>query len=80
MEFMKRNLTVQLDETTIKQARIVAARRSTSLSRLLVTEIERAVSEDMVYQRALVAALNRLDKPSHLGGGTLPARDALHER
>lgn len=77
---MKRNLTVQLDEATIKQARVVAARRSTSLSLLVSTEIERAVSEDTSYQQALNVALDQLDKPFHLGGGARPARDVLHER
>ncbi|HTE57200.1 MAG TPA: DUF6364 family protein [Verrucomicrobiae bacterium] len=39
---MKRNLTVQLDETTIRDAKIVAAKRSMSLSRLVSEEIRKA--------------------------------------
>lgn len=77
---MKRNLTVQLDEITIKKARLVAARRSTSISRLVAREIERAVAADSAYQQASVMALSRLDRPFHLGGGSLPDRESLHER
>lgn len=77
---MKRNLTVQLDETTIAKARIVAAKRATSMSRLVAAEIERLVDEDDEYSRAQLAALVHLDRPFHLGGGTLPNRASLHDR
>ena len=77
---MKRNLTIQLDETTISKARIVAAKHSTSISGLVTKEIERAVTEDEAYQRALMVALNQLDRSFHLGGGALLGREVLHER
>ena len=77
---MKRNLTVQLDEETVKKARVLAARRSTSVSKLVAREIERLVSEDDGYQRAKANALAHLDRGFHLGGGPLPDRDSLHER
>jgi predicted HicB family RNase H-like nuclease len=38
----ERNLTIQLDESTVKKARVVAARRSISISRLVSEEIEEA--------------------------------------
>jgi hypothetical protein len=77
---MKRNLTIQLDEATISKARVVAAKRLTSISGLVTKEIERAVTEDDAYQQALMVALNQLDRPFHLGGGALPDREVLHER
>ncbi len=77
---MRRNLTVQLDEEIVKRARVLAARRATSVSKLVAHEIERLVREDDVYQRAKVNALAHLDLGFHLGGGALPARDELHER
>lgn len=76
---MKRNLTVQLDEETVRKARILAARRSTSVSRLVGDEIARLVSEDDAYQRAHRVALDHLEKGFHLGGGPLPERDSLHD-
>jgi hypothetical protein len=77
---MKRNLTVQLDETTIGKARVLAARRSTSVSRLVADEIQRIVDEDDRYQRARDAALEQLERGFHMGGGRLPARESLHDR
>lgn len=77
---MKRNLTVQLDEETIKKAKIVAAKRSTSVSGLLVAEIERLVADDEAFDRGRAFALTRLARPRRLGGGALPERDSLHER
>ena len=77
---MKRNLTVQLDEETVAKAKVLAARRSTSVSQLVAHEIQRLVGEDDAYRRARTAALAHLEKGFHLGGGALPDRDALHDR
>jgi hypothetical protein len=77
---MKRNLTLQLDEITINRARVVAARRSMSISRLVSEEIERAAEKDDYWQIAKKVALTQLRKPFHLGGGTLPSRETLHQR
>ena len=77
---MKRNLTVQLDEETVKKARVLAAQRSTSVSKLVADEIERLVGEDEAYQRAKAVALGHLRRGFHLGGGPRPDRDSLHER
>jgi len=77
---MKRNLTVQLDESTIQKARIIATRRSTSISRLVRDEIERVAEKDTAWQAAKRTALTQLNSPFHLGGGGLPNREILHER
>ena len=77
---MKRNLTVQLDEETVAKAKVLAARRSTSVSKLIAHEIKRLVGEDDAYGRARAAAFAHLNRGFHLGGDTLPGRDALHDR
>jgi predicted transcriptional regulator len=77
---MKRNLTVQLDAEVIAKARVLAAKRSTSVSQLVAREIERQVAEDEAYQGARATALHQLDRGFHLGGGGLPDRDSLHAR
>jgi hypothetical protein len=77
---MKRNLTVQLDQETVEKARVLAARRSTSVSRLVSNEIQRLVDEDDAYQRASATALAHLGRGFPMGGGRLPDRDSLHER
>ncbi len=77
---MKQNITVSLDRELIRQARIVAARRGTSVSKLLAAELARTVEEADTYQRAQRQALATLDKGFHMGGQPLPLRDELHER
>jgi len=78
---MKRNLTVQLDEETIKKARIVASRRGISISRLVREEIARAAEKDSYWQAAKQNALALLDQPFDMGSyGKMPDREDLHER
>ena len=77
---VKRNLTVQLEAETIRKAKVLAAERSTSLSRLVAREIERLVDEDSAYRRALATALDQLERGFHMGGGPLPRRESVHER
>jgi hypothetical protein len=78
---VRRNLTIQLDAETVRRARILAARRSTSVSRLVATELDRLVREDDAYERARVEALADLERAADLGSnGRLASRDELHDR
>jgi hypothetical protein len=78
---MAQNLTVSLEPDTIRRAKILAARRSTSVSRLVADEIERLVREDEAYEQARVEALAELESAPDLGsGGRLPTRAELHDR
>jgi len=76
----KQNLTVSLDRQTIQKARILAARRSTSISGLLARQIEILVGEEEAYERAKQQALAMLDQGFDLGGVIRASRDELHER
>lgn len=77
---MKRNLTVRLDEEIVAKAKVLAAGRSTSVSKLVAQEIQKLVGENEAYEHARTAALAHLDRGFHLGGGALPVRSALHDR
>ena len=78
---MQRNLTVKLDETTIRKAKMLAAKRDSSVSRLVADEIDRLVREDEAYEQARVEALADLESGFDLGsGGKLPPRDAAYDR
>ncbi|MGO9560308.1 MAG: DUF6364 family protein [Acidimicrobiales bacterium] len=77
---MSRNLTIHLDDATVHKAKVLAARRATSLSKLVATEIERLVAEDDVYQQAHETALAQLQRGFRLGGGQPIDRDSLHDR
>ena len=76
-----RNLTVRLDEAVIQKARIVAARRGSSISRLVAEAIEAMASnEDIEYEQAMREALKLMDHGIDLGGPPYLTRDEAHER
>jgi hypothetical protein len=77
---MKQNVTIRLDRQTIRKAKIVAARRNTSISGLLALQIEILVGEEEAYEQAERQAVALLDKGFHLGGGASVSREELHER
>jgi hypothetical protein len=77
---MKQNITVSLEKDLIRKARILAASRSISVSRLIGDELKRMVSQSEEYERIRKQALADLDAGFHLGGQPRPARDELHER
>jgi hypothetical protein len=76
----KQNLTISLDRQTIQKAKVVAARRSTSVSGLVARQIELLVGEEEAYERAERQATALLDRGFHLGGTIRASRDELHER
>jgi hypothetical protein len=76
----KQNVTISLSRQILKKAKILAARRETSISGLLAQEIESLVGEEEAYERAERQALALLDKGFHLGGVIRATRDELHER
>jgi hypothetical protein len=76
----KQNVTVSLAPETVKKAKILAARRDTSISRLLAEQIEVLVGEEEAYGRAARQATALLDHGFHLGGVIRASRDEWHER
>jgi hypothetical protein len=75
----KRNLTVQLDEETIRRAKVLAARRGTSISGLVARELEELVARDARYEQARQRAVEIMAASVPRGGRTW-RRDELHER
>jgi len=76
----KQNVTISLDRRTIQKAKILAARRATSISGLLSRQIEILVGEEEAYERAERQAVALLEQGFHLGGAARVSRDELHER
>ena len=74
----RRNLTVQLDEETIRQARILAAERGTSVSGLVARELEQLVARNARYEEAMRRAIELMAEPAPRGGRTW-RRDDLYE-
>jgi Family of unknown function (DUF6364) len=75
----RRNLTLQLDEAVIRKARVLAARRGTSISGLVARELEELVAEDARYEAAMRRADEIMDRSVARGGRTW-RRDELHDR
>jgi hypothetical protein len=76
----KQNVTISLSRQVLRKARILAARRETSISGLIAYEIECLVGDEEAYERAERQAIALLEKGFHLGGKILAERDELHER
>jgi uncharacterized protein DUF6364 len=79
VEMTKRNVTVQLDEEVIREAKVVAARRSTSVSGLVTRALVDLVAEDARYEEARREALAMMRDAGDHGGGRW-TRTELHER
>lgn len=77
---MKRNITVQLDDATVRKARVAAAKRGSSISRLLAEQIDVLARQDDDYDRAMNDALAELELGYDLGGSPYPAREELYDR
>jgi len=76
----KQNLTVSLPRQTVRKAKILAARRGSSISGLLAEQIEILVGEEEAYERARRQAAELLDQGFHLGGVIHASRDEWHAR
>lgn len=74
------NLTIQLDEGVIRQARVVAARRGTSVSALVARELERLAEEDGRYEEARRRASEVMAKARSRGGRGWTRDDIYTER
>jgi hypothetical protein len=75
----RRNLTLQLDEDVIRHAKVLAAKRGTSLSALVARELEELVAQDARYEEAWRRASEIMARSTPHGGRTW-RRDQLHER
>jgi predicted transcriptional regulator len=74
------NLTIRLDQRTLRKAKILAAKHNTSISRLVARYIETLVGQDEAYERAQRQAQALLDTGLHFGGEIVVTRDEWHER
>jgi hypothetical protein len=81
IRFMKtglRNITITLEESIARWARIEAARKDTSVSRLLAGILKERMLEADAYQAAMRRALAR--KPFLKTGGRYMYREEVHDR
>jgi len=74
------NITVKVDATLARDAKVLAARRGTSLSRLVADQLAALVNDDQVYAVAKRRALRRLKRGYDLGWKAPADREVLHNR
>ena len=77
---MKSNITLRLDAGLIREAKVLAAQRGTSVSRMLAEQLEELVRREKDYGAAKRRALARLEMGFDLGWEPAGSRDELHER
>jgi Family of unknown function (DUF6364) len=75
----KTNLTLQVDEDVIRRARILAARRGTSVSAMVARELDALVEQDARYEEASRRAKEIMARSTPRGGRAW-RRDELHDR
>jgi hypothetical protein len=74
------NITLRIDAELARAAKILAARRGTSVSRLVAEQLELIVQRDRAYESAKRRALGRLSRAVELQWQKPASRDELHER
>ena len=76
------NITLSLPEEDLREARILAARRGTSVSQLLARVLRETVERETGYDAARERSLALLQEGADLGTGGRASwsREELHER
>jgi len=75
----RKNVTIVLDEETARWARIEAARRNTSVSRLVGALLREHMERERDYEAAMSRFLSIEPRVLKRGGG-YPSREATHRR
>jgi hypothetical protein len=77
---MKQNITLSVEKEILKKAKVLAAKKDISVTKLLSEQLAKIVSEEDHYEASKRRALARLRKGFHLGGSILAKREELHGR
>jgi hypothetical protein len=72
-------MTISLDKQLIQKARMIAAKRGSSISGMLAEELKVLVSNSGRYAQSRAKAFADLEQGLNLGVSPI-SRDALHER
>ncbi len=75
-----KNVTVTLDEETARWARIEAARREMSVSRLIRNLLHENMRQNQTYEVAMRRYLSQPARNLNEEGVPYPTRDEIHDR
>lgn len=74
------NITIKVESDLVRDAKVLAAKRGTSLSRLVAEQLRVMVQQDQVYAAAKTHALHNLQHGFDLEWEKPASREALHDR
>ena len=77
---MKQNITLSLDKDLIQKAKVISAKRRSSISNMLSQELRKIIESAEKYEIARRKAISDLQTGYHLGGIITASREELHER
>lgn len=78
---MTQNVTLKLDRALLREAKVYATRKKTSLSQLMMMALKVFIGKQAGYEKAKKRAIAYLKKGLQLGGGPYyPSREELHRR
>jgi hypothetical protein len=75
-----RNVTISLDEELARWARVEAARRDTSVSRMIAEMLRERMLGGDAYEQSRRRYFAQEPRVHLAGGRRYPSRDELHER
>jgi hypothetical protein len=74
------NITLSVPKNTLRKIKLVAAKRETSISKLMVEAMEKLAREDESYNKAMESALEMMNAGLVLGFEKPANRDEIHDR
>lgn len=77
---MKQNITLSIDKELIQKGKIIAAKKNTSVSRMIADVLKEITEKEERYEAARKKALQDLNKGFHMGGKINWRREDLYER
>jgi len=80
MSMTTTNITIKIEASLALDAKVLAAKQGTSLSRLVADQLRSMVNQDQAYLAAKRSALGRLKKGLDLEWQKPGIRDELHQR
>lgn len=80
MSASKRNVTITLDESVARWARVRAAERDTSVSSFVGELLRERMVEEETYEAAMSEYLSAEPRSLKPAGAVYPTREELHER
>ena len=75
-----KNVTITLENDVANWARIMAAKKNTSVSKLLGKVLKEEMLQEQGYELAMHQYLSNIAKPLKLNAAKYPDRDSLYER